>query len=338
MEVVAGKGFVRQHSMKNKTPVAFFAYNRPQHTERALLALSKSRRLEDCDFYFFSDAAKSEAARAKVAETREVLRYWAQVLNATVLEREANIGLARSISSGVSDLCLRYGRAVVIEDDLIVSPDFLHFMIESLDRYEDEPSVVQVGGFTINPPEDPVGDAFLLPVTTTWGWATWQRAWEGFSLDLPDLDAARGDGEWMRLFNFDGSSAYTVMLEDRIAGRNDSWGILWWFAVSRKRGLVVYPSRSLVWNGGFDGSGVHCGSDDFLGQGDVALYVGSALPERLSFPAQATFEESHFRQLKDFFWRTQTPAALSPMHATGVVASMKTFARRVHRKLFNAFS
>lgn len=329
---------IKSYAKNNRTPVAVFAYNRPEHTERALLALSRSRRLQDCDFYFFSDAAKTESARAKVAETREILRRWAQTLNATVVEREANIGLARSISAGVSELCSRYGRAVVVEDDLVVSPDFLHFMIESLDRYENEPGVVQVGGFTISPPEDPVEDAFLLPVTTTWGWATWQRAWKDFNLDVPDLEAARRDGEWMRLFNFDGSSAYTAMLEDRISGRNDSWGILWWFAVSRKRGLAVYPSKSLVWNGGFDGSGVHCGVDDFLNQGDATLYAGSALPERLFFPAQTAFEESHFTQLKDFFRKTQAPAASLDVPAAGVIAYLKTFARRAHRKLINAFS
>ncbi|MBB3133598.1 hypothetical protein FHS26_001311 [Rhizobium pisi] len=324
--------------MTGKTPVAFFAYNRPEHTERALLALSKSRRLQDCDFYFFSDAAKTESARAKVAETREILSRWAQTLNATVVEREANIGLARSISGGVSELCSRYGRAVVVEDDLVVSPDFLHFMIASLDRYENEPGVVQVGGFTISPPKGPVEDAFLLPVTTTWGWATWQRAWKDFNLDVPDLDAARQDREWMSLFNFDGSSAYTSMLEDRIAGRNDSWGILWWYTTSRKRGLVVYPSNSLVWNGGFDGTGVHCGSDDFLKQGDATLYIGSALPEHVSFPAQTVVNERHFAQLKDFFRGRQRPVAQSGSPGSGVIASLKIFARRANQKLRNAFS
>jgi hypothetical protein len=324
--------------MNGKTPVAFFAYNRPEHSERALLALSRSRRIQECEFHFFSDAAKTEAEREKVAETRKVLHRWAQKLNATVLERDTNIGLARSISGGVSDLCSRYGRAVVIEDDLVVSPDFLHFMIEALDHYKNEPSVVQVGGFTISPPVGMVKDSFLLPVTTTWGWATWQRAWEHFDLDLPDLDAARQDADWMRLFNFDGSSAYTKMLEDRIAGRNDSWGILWWYAVSRKRGLVVYPSKSLVWNGGFDGSGVHCGSDDFLRQGDAAHYTSSALPDRLSFPTHAVVAEDHFAQLKDFFRVAQAPRAPSSKLGSGVMASLKLLARRATKTLRNAFS
>jgi hypothetical protein len=323
--------------MTGKTPVALFAYNRPEHTQRAIVALSQARRLQDCDLYFFSDAAKSESARAKVEETRVVLRHWAQQLNATLVERDTNMGLARSISQSVTDLCLRYGRAVVVEDDLVVSPDFLHFMIESLDRYENEPNVVQVGGLTISPPASPAGDAFLLPVTTTWGWATWQRAWKGFNLDLPDLDTARLDSEWMRLFNFDGSSAYTVMLEDRIAGRNDSWGILWWYAVSRRRGLVVYPSKSLVWNGGFDGSGVHCGDDDFLNQGKVAHFAGSPLSDHISFPPQAVLDPDHFTQFKNFFGTMNAVSAQPASPAPGVLASLKTFARRANKKLRNAF-
>lgn len=324
--------------MNCKTPVAFFAYNRPEHTDQALSALSRCRRIEECDLYFYADAAKTENAQEKVEETRRVLRRWAEKLNAKLLEREINIGLARSISSGVSDLCSRYGRAVVIEDDLVVSPDFLHFMIECLDRYEGETTIAQVGGFTISPPKDVTTDAFILPVTTTWGWGTWQRAWADFNLDLPDFATARRDEDWLSLFNFDGSLAYTSMLEDRIAGRNDSWGILWWYAISRKRGLVVYPAKSLVWNGGFDGSGVHCGNDDFLNQGQAELYAHSALPDNISFPAHPVFEERHLAHLKNFLRGAQETSASTTVQTSGPAAFVKRFARRVNRKLRNAFS
>src|SRR5579863_6866615 len=80
-----------------KTPVALFAYNRPDHTNRALEALSRCRRTADCDFFFFSDGPKNEAAEAPVEQTRAVLRKWAQTLKGELFERPQNLGLAHSI-------------------------------------------------------------------------------------------------------------------------------------------------------------------------------------------------------------------------------------------------
>jgi hypothetical protein len=286
-----------------KTPVALFAYNRPDHTKRALEALSRCRRIEDCDFFFFSDGPKNEAAQANVEKTKIVLRTWAPKLKAEVIERTQNLGLARSIHAGVTDLAQRYGRVVVVEDDLVVSPEFLHFMISSLDRYADEDAVLQVGGLPLSPPERAEFDAFMLPVTTTWGWGTWQRAWAHFSWQPEELEAAQQDSDWRRLFDINGAGSFYSMLEDRLAGKNDSWGILWWYAVSRRRGLVVYPAVNLVWNGGFDGSGVHSGVDDFLRQGNADALNSTRMSDRLRFPAKLVVDPQHMSQLEAFLRR-----------------------------------
>ena len=80
----------------------------------------------------------------------------------------------------MTSLCEKYGCVVVVEDDLEVSPDFLKFMFNALERYSDDEDVMQVAGHTIAPPDDLKKDAFFLPITTTWGWGTWDRAWKHF--------------------------------------------------------------------------------------------------------------------------------------------------------------
>lgn len=270
---------------RRKTPLAFFAYNRPAHTARALDALAACRGQNDFEFYFFSDGARNADAAVNVAAVRSVLRENADRFSAQITERSQNLGLAKSIVDGVSRLCETHGRVVVLEDDLIVSPDFLHYMASALDRYEGDAEVMQVGAFTIAAPERLDTDAFLLPVTTTWGWGTWARAWKEFSWTPEDWPATRGDVEWLTRFQINGAGNYASMLEDRLAGRNDSWGILWWYAVSRNGGEVVYPRQSLVLNDGFDGSGVHCGTGSGFGQ-KGAPAATLALPDALRFPQQ----------------------------------------------------
>jgi len=280
-----------------KIPLAFFAYNRPAHAARALEALAACHRRDDFDFYFFSDGPRSAEAETSVAEVRRVLAANAERFSAQVVEQPVNLGLAKSIVGGVSRLCESHGRVVVLEDDLMVSPDFLHFMASALDHYEGSPEVMQVGAYTIAPPENPETDAFLLPVTTTWGWGTWARAWEKFSWMPEGWPAARGDAAWLSRFQINGAGNYVSMLEDRLAGRNDSWGILWWYAVSRKKGQVVYPRQSLVWNGGFDGSGVHCGAGSALGQ-KSARESDRVFQDVISFPRELQHRPADFELLR----------------------------------------
>lgn len=315
-----------------KTPVALFTYNRPSHTQQSLEALSKCRRNEDCDYYFFSDGPQTDASRSEVEATRRILHSWAGRLKAQVIERPHNLGLAESIVTGVSDLCRQYKRVIVLEDDLIVDPDFLHYMIESLDHYENEDQVMQVGGCTLSQPPGIVTDAFLLPVSTTWGWATWQRAWESFSWMPFDLVEAKCDEHWCQLFNLGGVCAYSSMLEDRIAGRNNSWGILWWYAVSRRKGLVVYPRQSLVWNNGFDGSGIHCGSADIFEQKFSSSQILANLQNSLTFPSVVRFDPVHFSHLEEFL-RSKMAGGPSGREQT---MRRKTVIKKLKEKFYNA--
>ncbi|MDX1990933.1 MAG: glycosyltransferase [bacterium] len=239
------------------TSIALFVYNRPAHLQRALEALAKCRRLDECALTIYCDAPKHADHAESVEAARQVAREWGERLKATVIERETNYGLSRSIVTGVTALCQQYGRVIVLEDDLLVSPDFLDYMLGALDAYADSADVVQVSGymFPLDPP--PADSVFLLPLTTTWGWATWARAWQQFDWNAPGAGDYFANPANRHRFDLDGAYGYTAMLEDRLMGKNDSWGILWWYSVFRSGGLVVYPPHTLVQNVGFDGSGTH---------------------------------------------------------------------------------
>jgi hypothetical protein len=307
-----------------KTPLAFFAYNRPEHTIRALGALALCHRQEDFEFFFFADGPRHTGAIADVYKVRQILAENAERFSAEIIEREFNLGLAKSIVDGVGRLCESHGRVVVLEDDLIVSPDFLHYMVSALDHYQDHPEVMQVGAYTIAPPKDRDTDAFLLPVTTTWGWGTWARAWKQFSWTPEGWPVTRSDAQWLSRFEINGAFSYIPMLEDRLAGRNDSWGILWWYAVSRAGGEVVYPCKSLVWNGGFDGSGVHCGKGSVSFQKKLTIF-SSFLSLRIVFPKQLKHLPEDFVRLEKLL-----------RNEVGVLARLNAKLRSLQKRVFAA--
>lgn len=276
-----------------KIPLAFFAYNRPTHTERSLKALSECYSKEKYDFYFFSDGAKNQDQVANVIEVRKILQDRSNSFSATVIQREKNLGLSKSIVEGVSSLCKKYGWVVVLEDDLEVASNFLNFMAISLEKYQSETEVMQIGGYTIAPPQDLKTDSFFLPITTTWGWGTWERAWNNFSWEPKGWPSQKKDTNWLKLFTVNGAGDYLSMLEGKLCGQNDSWGILWWYAVSVNKGKVLYPVDNLVSNFGFDGSGEHCKKGDFLKEHSTELKILEKV-EHHNFPNIMDIRSSDF--------------------------------------------
>jgi hypothetical protein len=174
-----------------------------------------------------------------------------------IIPREANLGLAESIIGGVTAVCGEFGRAIVLEDDLITAPHFLKFMNEALRMYEHDAMVGSVHGYWY-PADRELPETFFLRGASCWGWATWSRAWQSFEPDGRKLLAQLRQRHLTHAFDLDGAIAYTRMLEMQIAGKIDSWAIRWHAAMFLDGRLQLSPGRSLVRNIGFDGSGTHC--------------------------------------------------------------------------------
>ncbi len=295
---------------QKKTPIALFVYNRPEHARLALESLSRCERLDECSLRIYCDGPKGDADAAGVAAAREVAREWAERLGAGVIERETNLGLARSIVTGVTELCESHGRVVVLEDDFVLNPSFLDYMLDALERYADETSVYQISGymFPVAHAEKPA--AFFLPLTTTWGWATWARAWRIFDWDAADAVEKLSDPKLRRSFDLDGSYPYSSMLEQRLRNENDSWGILFWWAVFKAGGLALHPRESLVWVGGFDQSGTHCGDAAWSVPQSRESITGRK-HSRFELPSAAEPDLAAYKRIKKFLKKEQYPTSIT---------------------------
>lgn len=307
---------------KGKTPLAIFTYNRPQYARPVLETLARCTRIDECQIYIYCDGAKTAEQAAAVEQSRVIVRAWAEKFSAVVIERNENLGLARSIVTAVTELCEKFGRVIVLEDDLQVSPDFVDYMLQALDRYADESQVYQISGymFRVGHPAQP--DAFFAPMTTSWGWATWKRAWRIFDWNATGAVEQLTDTQIRRRFNLDDSIAYDVMLQQRLAGQNSSWAILWWWAVFRAGGLVLHPRKSLVWTGGFDDSGTHNRATTGVPQDALKLFAARRLSLPITLPAKVMSDEAAFDRIKDFRRKLQRPPR-----------TVGTLARRAAKKL-----
>jgi hypothetical protein len=264
-------------------PILLFVYNRPEHVRRNIQALLKNELAAESELFIYSDAAKDETSQAAVKEVRAFIRSIQGFKKITITERAENWGLARSIIDGVTIQINRYGRVIVLEDDLVVAPHFLQFMNDALETYRDEERVghIQACDFTHDPS---LPDTFLIKWTGSWGWGTWDRAWKHFNADGKALLTELESRKLTYTFDFNGKYGYTRMLRRQIEGKNNSWAIRWNASLFLKGILSLNVGKSLVQNEGFDGSGTNCGGG--------GLYASELYMERLPVKKISPIEEN----------------------------------------------
>jgi hypothetical protein len=253
-------------------PVIIFVYNRPEHTKKTIEALAKNDLANKTEVYIFSDAAKNEKAIEKVNMVREYIDslgdkdYFKSV---HIEKAESNKGLASSVIYGVSKIIERYYKVIVVEDDLVSSKDFLQYMNEALNYYEENEKIWSISGFNIpiEIPKDYKSNIYLSYRGCSWGWATWKDRWGKVDWNVSDYNEFKANKKLRSRFNWGGRDM-SNMLDSQMSGKIDSWAIRWCYAQSKLDMLTVYPVVSRIKNIGLDGTGTHSGKTSHY---DVAL-------------------------------------------------------------------
>jgi hypothetical protein len=244
-------------------PVVLFVYARPEHTKQTIEALAQNVLAKDTEVFIYSDAAKKDDTVDKVRMVREYIetlsqRQWFKSVNIT--KSETNKGLANSIISGVSEIIDQYRKVIVLEDDLVSSKDFLQYMNDALNFYENVEKIWSISGYTFNIdfPKDYKSEVYLSYRGCSWGWATWKDRWKKVDWEVSDYDQFKIDKKARKKFNRGGRDLAN-MLDMQMEGKIDSWAIRWCYAQYKMGMLTVYPVTSRIKNIGLDGSGTHSG-------------------------------------------------------------------------------
>lgn len=241
-----------------KAPIILFVYNRPNHTRQTLNYLKKNIGIEDSILYIISDGAKKETWR-EVNEVRQIIHEVQGFKQIHIIEREENWGIEKSEIDAISMVVKKYGRAIMLEDDLIPNPGFLDYMNNSLELYEDKKQVYYIAGYNyMRRGMERTPESFFLKVPAIWGWGTWKDRWLQFEAEPKDITKLMNSKKMQKRFNCEGGCRWYDMLIDQ--GNNLTWDICWYWTVFKNNGLVLYPRESLIINIGLDGSGIHCGA------------------------------------------------------------------------------
>lgn len=239
-------------------PICLFTYTRLEETKQTVNALKANFLASESDLFVFSDAGKNELTWSLVLEVRKFLKQISGFKSITIIELNTNKGLANSIISGVNQIINKYGKVIVMEDDLITTPNFLDFMNQALFFYENSFSVFSVSGYTMDLPilKKYNKDFYLSYRASSWGWATWKDRWLKVDWEVKGYKSFIWNP--FKIFMFmKGGSDLPFMLWKQMNNKIDSWAIRWCFNQFCDNSFTVYPSESKVFNVGIGENSTH---------------------------------------------------------------------------------
>jgi GT2 family glycosyltransferase len=274
-------------------PIVLFTYDRPWHVQQTINTLMQNEYASDSDMIIYSDAHRNDHHKKMVEDTRKYIKTIKGFKSITVVEREKNMGLANNIIDGVTSVVNKYGRVIVLEDDLVSSPYMLKYFNEALNYYENEEKVMHIGAYMFPIDAEGLPETFFFRLASSWGWATWKRAWQHFNPDI-ELLHKQFDVKKIHAFSMEHAENFWKIFQNFRAGKNDSWAVRWYASMFLREGLALHPAISMVNNIGHDGSGTHSDAS-------TMFTVKLAVQAVTKFPSTIEENKIAYERIKHFF-------------------------------------
>ena len=242
-------------------PIIVFAYNRADKLEQLLMSLEKNANTKKMDLYIFVDIPDKKNKR-DLKYNQEVINFLLKYKKESSAFKKIQIevsdrhkGLAESIISGVTKIINQFGKAIILEDDLKVSDDFLDYMQRGLVAYKNQKDVWSVAGYcpVFKMPKRYRNDVYLMPRAESWGWGTWSDRWNKCDWQVKTYNKFRRNLIQQMLFNAGGDDLTDMLRKQMQNEQYNSWAIRWGYQQFIEKKYTVYPRESRV---------IHCGTDN----------------------------------------------------------------------------
>lgn len=303
--------------MAFETPIAVFAYNRPARTEALLAVL---RDLRPGRLLFVTDGPRQDKPEdaGQCTEVRRVLDGVDWPCRVSRCHGDRHLGCTPRVLSGLAWIFGQEEHAIILEDDLLPSPEFFPWAGRMLSIYSDNSRVMQVSGRNeLGTWSDPDrADNYLSIAGGLWGFATWRRAW----LALGGFQRADGRRPW----RVDGQreiqdacvEVHLAALRQQFEGAAPmDWDNEWTYRRMLLGGLAVVPPVNLVRHTGYGGDSTHHARADHLkAHTPVGQLAGH--PPRVWQTPRA--ELARLTILLDYLDRIRQPMAARRIYRSGI--------------------
>jgi len=294
--------------LEELAPIVLFVYNRPEHTRKTVESLLKNALAGMSEIFIYSDGPKSEKDNDRIKSVRNYIHEISGFKQVKIIEREKNLGLAKSVITGVSDVFSSFEKVIVMEDDIVTSPSFLLFINEALKYYEYNKKIFSVSGYTypITFSQSYFHDVFISYRPSSWGWGTWKDRWKKVDWEIKDYKSFQSDKNAQISFNKAGEDLIP-MLYAQMKGKIDSWAIRWAYSHFRNYAYCLSPVKSLCKNIGTDSSGTHSATTKkyevelYKNMGEIKFVDKLEVDEEIIMNIRKLVQPSAFRRMINVF-------------------------------------
>jgi len=236
--------------MELVSPIVLFTFKRLQTLKMTIAALRVNSLAADTDLIIYSDGPKIQEDEPGIREIRKYLKTITGFKSVCIRESKTNKGLALSVINGVSEVMVEYHKAIVLEDDLITSTNFLQYMNQALDHYKENSQVLSISGYSPIISGLDNDEVYYTQRASSWGWACWEDRWDKIDWHSIRYEDFKTDIRAKWRFNKMGSDM-SLMMKRQMRGNIDSWAIRFCFHQFQNNLFSVYPSLSKIQNLGF---------------------------------------------------------------------------------------
>lgn len=246
------------------SPICIFVYKRYETTKMMLESLLACPECADSELYVFMDEARNDSEADDVEKVRALFDDLKGFKTIHPFPARMNKGMTNSVIDGVTKVLSENEDIIVLEDDLVVAPDFLTFMNAAIEAYRNREDIWSISGYTPDLKEIESYDksgVFLVPRAQCWGWATWRDRWETVDWEVSDFARLARRKKLRDEFNMGGNDLFRTLEMERHE-RIESWAVRWAYAASKQKKWTVNPMQSKVQNIGLKSSQSHVGWHD----------------------------------------------------------------------------
>jgi hypothetical protein len=226
-------------------PIVVVAYNRPASLIRLLHSLDTAQYGQEVQLIISVDGGDESSGVENMARTFQ----WRHGPKSVITHQE-NLGLKAHVIKS-SDLAMEHDGAIVLEDDLLVSPVFYDYAQQAFDFYKNEQRIAGISLYShqINEtskypftPLNETADVFFLQIPASWGVVWKNEQWSRFR-------------EWLNKPSVPDADPPSFLPGDVCKWPKSSWKKEFFKYIIEKDLFFVYPRSSFTTN--FAEDGVH---------------------------------------------------------------------------------
>lgn len=238
--------------MRFKVPVIYIVYNRPNLTKITFKAIQNYKPNQ---LFIVCDGPKSSFEKNKIEEVKKIVNNINWKCDVYRNYSKVNLGCKNRVVSGIDWAFNFVDCAIILEDDCLASRSFFKFCETALSVFYNKSEVMHISGSHLL---DKKMRPFFSKYPYIWGWATWKRAWNNYSINVKFFkDSSKNN--FFNIKNLSVSEKYFWQDSIKLSQKKlfNTWDVQWLAAIWNNYGVSLNPGVNLVSNLGFGQGATH---------------------------------------------------------------------------------